>query len=168
MEVQKRLSGGWKCCICNYLIIIYFCFPLLNLSSGAFLLGGILYSWQFPHFNALSWGLREDYSRGGYCMMSVTHPGLCRRVALRHCLMLIGLSTAAPILDVTTWTFPIISLPINLYISYLGFRFYVDADRKSSRKLFFCSLWHLPLLLLLMLTCKQSIQEKCDKEETQS
>ncbi|XP_040856324.1 protoheme IX farnesyltransferase, mitochondrial isoform X2 [Ochotona curzoniae] len=126
-----------------------------SLDAGAFLLGGILYSWQFPHFNALSWGLREDYSRGGYCMMSVTHPGLCRRVALRHCLALIALSTAAPVLDVTTWTFPVISLPINLYISYLGFRFYVDADRKSSRKLFFCSLWHLPLLLLLVLTCKR-------------
>ncbi|XP_029783980.1 protoheme IX farnesyltransferase, mitochondrial isoform X2 [Suricata suricatta] len=126
-----------------------------SLDAGAFLLGGILYSWQFPHFNALSWALREDYSRGGYCMMSVTHPALCRRVALRHCLALIGLSAAAPVLDVTTWTFPAISLPINLYISYLGFRFYADADRKSSRKLFFCSLWHLPLLLLLMLTCKQ-------------
>ncbi|KAM6163742.1 protoheme IX farnesyltransferase, mitochondrial [Rhynchocyon petersi] len=125
-----------------------------SLDAGAFLLGGILYSWQFPHFNALSWGLREDYSRGGYCMMSVTHPTLCRRVALRHCLALIALCTAAPLLDVTTWTFPIISLPINLYISYLGFRFYTEADRKSSRKLFFCTLWHLPLLLLLMLTCK--------------
>nr|XP_060620504.1 protoheme IX farnesyltransferase, mitochondrial [Anolis sagrei ordinatus] len=136
-----------------------------NLDAGALLLGGILYSWQFPHFNALSWGLREDYSRGGYCMMSVTHPAMCRRVALRHCLALIGLSSLAPILDVTTWTFPIISLPINLYISYLGFRFYRDADRSSSRKLFFCSLWHLPLLLLLMLTCKKSWYEKEDKKE---
>uniref|UniRef100_G3R9C8 Protoheme IX farnesyltransferase, mitochondrial n=1 Tax=Gorilla gorilla gorilla TaxID=9595 RepID=G3R9C8_GORGO len=126
-----------------------------SLDAGAFLLGGILYSWQFPHFNALSWGLREDYSRGGYCMMSVTHPGLCRRVALRHCLALLVLSAAAPVLDITTWTFPITALPINAYISYLGFRFYVDADRRSSRRLFFCSLWHLPLLLLLMLTCKR-------------
>lgn len=139
-----------------------------SLDAGAFLLGGILYSWQFPHFNALSWGLREDYSRGGYCMMSVTHPALCRRVALRHCLALIGLCTAAPLLDVTTWTFPAISLPINLYISYLGFRFYADADRKSSRKLFFCSLWHLPLLLLLMLTCKQPPGGESDKGEPQS
>ncbi|XP_036926827.1 protoheme IX farnesyltransferase, mitochondrial [Sturnira hondurensis] len=137
-----------------------------SLDAGACLLGGILYSWQFPHFNALSWGLREDYSRGGYCMMSVTHPALCRRVALRHCLALIGLCTAAPILDVTTWTFPAISLPINVYISYLGFRFYTDADRKSSRRLFFCSLWHLPLLLLLMLTCKQPPPGgKSDKRE---
>ncbi|NWT27734.1 COX10 protein, partial [Cardinalis cardinalis] len=136
-----------------------------SLDAGALLLGGILYSWQFPHFNALSWGLREDYSRGGYCMMSVTHPGLCRRVALRHCLALIGLSTVAPVLNITTWTFPIISLPINLYISYLGFRFYRDADRSSSRKLFFCSLWHLPMLLLVMFTCKKSVLEKEDKGE---
>ncbi|XP_066187943.1 protoheme IX farnesyltransferase, mitochondrial isoform X1 [Sylvia atricapilla] len=134
-----------------------------SLDAGALLLGGILYSWQFPHFNALSWGLREDYSRGGYCMMSVTHPGLCRRVALRHCLALIGLSMVAPVLNITTWTFPIISLPINLYISYLGFRFYRDADRSSSRKLFFCSLWHLPMLLLVMLTCKKPALEKEDK-----
>ncbi|NXK69560.1 COX10 protein, partial [Sylvietta virens] len=134
-----------------------------SLDAGALLLGGILYSWQFPHFNALSWGLREDYSRGGYCMMSVTHPGLCRRVALRHCLALVGLSTVAPVLDITTWTFPIISLPINLYISYLGFRFYRDANRSSSRKLFFCSLWHLPMLLLVMFTCKKSVLEKEDK-----
>ncbi|XP_059988856.1 protoheme IX farnesyltransferase, mitochondrial [Lagenorhynchus albirostris] len=126
-----------------------------SLDAGACLLGGILYSWQFPHFNALSWSLREDYSRGGYCMMSVTHPDLCRRVALRHCLALVAMSAAAPALDVTTWTFPVIALPINLYISYLSFRFYRDADRKSSRKLFFCSLWHLPLFLLLMLTCKR-------------
>ena len=134
--------------------------PRLPFRAGACLLGGILYSWQFPHFNALSWGLREDYSRGGYCMMSVTHPALCRRVALRHCLALLAMCAAAPALDVTTWTFPVIALPINLYISYLGFRFYRDADRKSSRKLFFCSLWHLPLLLLLMLTCKRRAGEE--------
>ncbi|XP_015735222.1 protoheme IX farnesyltransferase, mitochondrial isoform X1 [Coturnix japonica] len=139
-----------------------------SLDAGALLLGGILYSWQFPHFNALSWGLREDYSRGGYCMMSVTHPELCRRVALRHCVALIGLCTMAPILDITTWTFPIISLPLNLYISYLGFRFYKDADRSSSRKLFFCSLWHLPLLLLVMFSCKKSLLEKEEKGDALS
>lgn len=125
------------------------------LDPGALLLGAFLYSWQFPHFNALSWNLKEDYSRGGYRMMSVTHPGMCRRVALRHSVGLIGLACLAPALDVTTWTFPVISLPINLYISYLAFRFYRKGDRGSARKLFFCSLWHLPMLLLLALTCKK-------------
>ncbi|KAF3704201.1 Protoheme IX farnesyltransferase, mitochondrial [Channa argus] len=135
------------------------------LEPGALLLGGFLYSWQFPHFNALSWNLREDYSRGGYRMMSVTHPGMCKRVALRHSLGLIGLSTLAPMLDVTTWTFPIISLPINLYITYLAFRFYHKAERSSARKLFFCSLWHLPMLLLLALTCKKRHSDQEDASQ---
>ncbi|XP_051770244.1 protoheme IX farnesyltransferase, mitochondrial [Ctenopharyngodon idella] len=127
-----------------------------SLDLGALLLGGFLFSWQFPHFNALSWNLREDYSRGGYRMMSVTHPGLCKRVALRHSVGLIGLSALGPVLDVTTWTFPLVSLPINLYISFLAIRFYRHGDRQNARKLFFCSLWHLPMLLLLALTCKKS------------
>ena len=47
-------------------------------------------------------------------MMSVTHPALCRRVALRHCLALLAMCAAAPALDVTTWTFPVIALPVDL------------------------------------------------------
>ncbi|XP_012727175.2 protoheme IX farnesyltransferase, mitochondrial [Fundulus heteroclitus] len=133
-----------------------------SLDPGALLLGGFLYCWQFPHFNALSWNLREDYSRGGYRMMSVTHPGMCKRVALRHSLGLVALSTLAPVLDVTTWTFPVISLPVNLYISYLAARFYHKGDRDSARKLFFCSLWHLPMLLLLALTCKKYSRSQGD------
>ena len=35
-----------------------------TLDPGALILGGNLYSWQFPHFNTLSWKLRADYSRG--------------------------------------------------------------------------------------------------------
>ena len=54
-----------------------------TLDVGALVLGGILYTWQFPHFNSLSWNLRPDYSRAGYRMMSVTDPELCKRVALR-------------------------------------------------------------------------------------
>lgn len=46
-----------------------------ELDAGALVLGVILYSWQFPHFNALSWNLRPDYSRAGYRMMAVTDPG---------------------------------------------------------------------------------------------
>lgn len=125
------------------------------LEPGAVLLAGLLYSWQFPHFNALSWNLREDYSRGGYRMMSVTHPAMCQRVALRHSLALLALCALAPPLDVTTWTFPLVSLPVNLYLTFLAFRFYRRGDRSSARKLFFCSLWHLPMLLLLALTCKK-------------
>ena len=36
-----------------------------SLDPGAFVLAGILFTWQFPHFNSLSWNLRPDYSRAG-------------------------------------------------------------------------------------------------------
>lgn len=36
-----------------------------GIDIGALVLAGILYSWQFPHFNALSWNLKADYSRAG-------------------------------------------------------------------------------------------------------
>uniref|UniRef100_V5GLE3 Protoheme IX farnesyltransferase, mitochondrial n=1 Tax=Ixodes ricinus TaxID=34613 RepID=V5GLE3_IXORI len=40
---------------------------------GVWVLGALLYSWQFPHFNALSWNLRPDYSRRGL-PHDVRHP----------------------------------------------------------------------------------------------
>lgn len=127
-----------------------------SISLGALILGGILYSWQFPHFNALSWSHQGDYSRGGYRMMSVTNPDLCRRVALRYCLAMIPICTLAPVTGLTTWWFALDSLPLNLWFSYLGWRFYSYSDFKSARKLFHFSLFHLPLLLVLMILNKTS------------
>lgn len=126
-----------------------------SLSPGAFILSGILYAWQFAHFNALSWGLRGDYSRAGYRMMAVTDPGLCKRVALRYSIATIPICTLAPIFDLTTWFFALDSLPVNLLLVYLSWRFYWDSDFKSARKLFRYSLLHLPILMVLVLINKK-------------
>jgi len=127
--------------------------------AGAWLLAGLLYAWQFPHFNALSWNLRPDYSRAGYRMMSVVNPGLCKRTAMRYSGAILALSLMAPVFDVTTWTFAADSLPINAYLLYLSWRFYQRGDSASSRKLFMFSLVHLPALLLLMIISKKPRKE---------
>jgi len=136
-----------------------------SLDPGAFVLAGILFTWQFPHFNSLSWNLRPDYSRAGYRMMSVTHPDMCRRVAVRHSLALIAVCTAAPLLDVTTWAFALDSLPLNLWMVYLSYKFYQKADSSSSRKLFRFTLIHLPLLMTLMVLGKKSSKDKSETSE---
>merc|ERR1712142_954043 len=127
-----------------------------SLSAGSLLFAGILYSWQFPHFNALSWNMRADYSRAGYCMMAVTNPGLCKRVAFRHCLFLHGICYSAVVLDVTAWVFFCNSFILNMVFSYFGWKFYRDGDAKSSRNLFRCSLIYLPVILVLWLLSKKS------------
>ncbi|KAI9564337.1 hypothetical protein GHT06_008075 [Daphnia sinensis] len=125
------------------------------LDAGAMVLGGVLYAWQFPHFNALSWNLRSDYSRAGYRMMAVTNPDLCRRTTLRHTAALIGICSTAPLIGLTTWTFALDSLPVNLYFLMLAWRFYRHSDSSSSRKLFRMSLAHLPIIMILMLVHKK-------------
>ena len=124
-----------------------------------------MFAWQFPHFNALSWNLRPDYSRAGYRMMSVVDPRLCKAVTLRYSAGLVAICTLAPILDVTTWTFAADSLPLNLYFTYLAWNFYRQGDSNSSRKLFRFSLVHLPALLVLMLISKKHYgKEKCENK----
>uniref|UniRef100_A0A023GCS8 Protoheme IX farnesyltransferase, mitochondrial n=1 Tax=Amblyomma triste TaxID=251400 RepID=A0A023GCS8_AMBTT len=127
-----------------------------TLDAGACVLGAMLYSWQFPHFNALSWNLRPDYSRAGYRMMSVTHPELCRRTALRHSVVLALLcGAAAPLSGVTTWSFAATSLPLNAYLLHRAWRFYNEPDSATSRALFRLSLVYLPVLIVLMLISKR-------------
>ncbi|MDA0711270.1 MAG: heme o synthase [bacterium] len=45
-----------------------------NLGGEALALFSILFVWQFPHFYAIAWMYREDYSRGGYRMLSGEDP----------------------------------------------------------------------------------------------
>ncbi|CAG9585734.1 unnamed protein product [Danaus chrysippus] len=126
-----------------------------HLDAGALVLAVLLYSWQFPHFNALSWNLRPDYSRAGYRMMAVTDPALCRRVALRHTGVITATCLASSYFEVTNMWFALESLPLNIYFMYLAWDFYKKSDSGSSRKLFRFSLIHLPALMLLMLVNKK-------------
>lgn len=135
------------------------------LMPAAWILPAILYMWQFPHFNALSWNLRPDYSRAGYQMMAVTNPNLCRRTTVRHTIALMTLCYLAPILDLTHWWFVLASTPINAYFLYLAWKFNNHSDSANSRRLFRFSLLHLPLLMVLILSSKKYWTNKEKKEE---
>ncbi|XP_065088935.1 protoheme IX farnesyltransferase, mitochondrial [Ochlerotatus camptorhynchus] len=126
-----------------------------DIGVGAWILAGLLYCWQFPHFNALSWNIRPEYLKAGYKMMANSHPELCTRVSLRHTGYITALSLLAPALDVTNVWFAVESLPLNAYFAYLAWDFQQKADSKSSRKLFRFSLLHLPILMGLFLLNKK-------------
>ncbi|KAL8698862.1 MAG: hypothetical protein Q9224_001659, partial [Gallowayella concinna] len=52
-------------------------------SIGGWLLATFLYAWQFPHFNALSWTIRDEYKYAGYRMLAWVNPRMNGRVAFR-------------------------------------------------------------------------------------
>lgn len=128
----------------------------VNFNSA--LLALILFSWQFPHFNALSWNLRHEYARAGYRMMSVVNPDLCKRVALRHSGLLMLYSCLIPIYGSTSSLFTLCALPFNIQFMRLSWLFYRDADSASSRKLFRFSLIYLPAILGLLIVTQKKKQ----------
>ncbi|XP_037074010.1 protoheme IX farnesyltransferase, mitochondrial-like [Pollicipes pollicipes] len=131
-----------------------------TLAPGAWLLAALLYAWQFPHFNALSWNLRKDYARAGYRIMAVTHPDLTRRVALRYSLALAALPIVTSACDVTTWMYAIDSLPVNAYLVYLSWRFYRNQESASARRLTRFSYVQLTAGIILMLLAKAHYQSE--------
>lgn len=143
---------GWASCVGDII------------SPGAWIMSGLLYAWQFPHFNALSWNLRPDYSRAGYRMMAVTNPKLCRKTALRYTAALMGLCYLAPVFDITKWWFALSTTPLNAYFLYLAWEFHKHSDSRSSRKLFRFSLIHLPALIILMLINKKQWHNNNNKQ----
>ncbi|KAG0244903.1 Protoheme IX farnesyltransferase, mitochondrial [Actinomortierella wolfii] len=126
-----------------------------SLEPGAWLLGAILYAWQFPHFNSLAWNLRADYSKAGYRMMAVTDPALNARVSLRYTLALAPLVTLAPYLDMTSWWLAVDGNIVNAVLIASAFKFWRQKDDKSARQLFFGSLIYLPVILALFMFHKK-------------
>lgn len=92
--------------------------------SGAFILSGILYAWQFPHFFALAWRRKGDYARGSYRMLPLSHPNGTKHVVVGHSLALCALTLAAPAVGVTTWAFVGMAAPFNIWLLHESIKFH--------------------------------------------
>ncbi|EGN99002.1 hypothetical protein SERLA73DRAFT_160584 [Serpula lacrymans var. lacrymans S7.3] len=118
----------------------------------------LLYSWQFPHFNAFSHLMRASYAQAGYKMLSVLSPKKNSLVALRHAIILIPVcSLMFPLSGLTTWYFAITSLGPNAVCTRAAWRFWKSGGEKEARAIFQHSLWYLPAILALMMLHKQGV-----------
>ncbi len=117
----------------------------------------ILFFWQMPHFLAIGWLYRDDYTRAGFPMLSVLDPEgkAVGWISVIYALVLIPISLLPSILKMTT--------PIYLGVaSILGFIFLifsinlaVHKSRINARKLFLASIIYLPILFGVMVACKK-------------
>lgn len=125
------------------------------------ILGGILFAWQFPHFNALSHAMGNEYARGGYRMMAVTNPGLNQRVSFRYALALLPLCSVALPMTGTVLALPyaVLSLVPNVLFAYYAGKFWWRPSEKTARACFWFSLFHLPAVMLLAMACKADMWE---------
>ncbi|RLV95097.1 Protoheme IX farnesyltransferase mitochondrial [Spathaspora sp. JA1] len=139
---------------------------------GVWCIAGLLYAWQFPHFNALSHNIAEQYKSAGYVMTAAENPKLNARVALRYSILMFPLCFGLSYFGVTDWVFPFDSAIANGWLTYLAYQFwkqqqfnYNGSSKPTSeglalagihaKKLFWCSVWHLPAVLILAMLHKK-------------
>jgi len=127
---------------------------------GGWLLAGLLFTWQFPHFNALSWSIREEYKNAGYRMLSWTNPKMNGRVAFRYSLMFFPICVGLWWVGVTDQGFLITSSIANAWMVKEAWRFWkFEGHKGSARALFWVSVWHLPVVMVLAMAHKKGLWE---------
>ncbi|KAK8064427.1 protoheme IX farnesyltransferase [Apiospora phragmitis] len=125
---------------------------------GGWLMAALLFAWQFPHFMALSWSIREEYKAAGHQMLSWINPARNGRVALRYSLAFFPICFGLCAVGVTEWSFAATSLPVNVWLTREAVRFWrCDGFQGSAKGLFWASVWHLPVVIMLGLGQKKGM-----------
>ncbi len=127
-----------------------------SVSLGAWVLFGILFAWQMPHFLAIAWMYRDEYSQAGFVMLPRNDPGGLG-TAVQSLLYTLGLTavTLVPFfVHSAGWIYLAGALLFDLMMLVCAMQFLMHRTRASARRLFFASILYLPGLLCLMVFTK--------------
>jgi len=123
-----------------------------DLSIQAWILFGIVFLWQMPHFLAIAWMYREDYKAAGFPLLPVVEPdgASTGRQALIYAAALVPLSLAPTVVEMTGIPYLVGASILSVLFLGLAIRFASARTTPSARRLFFGSIAYLPLLWILM------------------
>jgi protoheme IX farnesyltransferase len=124
-----------------------------GLSAGGWVLFGIVFLWQMPHFLAIAWIYRDDYARAGFPLLPVIEPDgrSTARQAVFYCAALLPVSLAPTLIGLATKPYFIGALVLGVMFMSLTLKFARTRALADARRLFFSSIIYLPLLWILMI-----------------
>jgi protoheme IX farnesyltransferase len=123
-----------------------------TLEAGAWILFGILFTWQMPHFLAIAWMYRDEYAQAGFVMLRRDDLSGCA-TAMQSLLYTVALTaiTIVPFALGKTGTLYLAgALVLDAAMLVCAGQFLLQRNRASARRLFFASILFLPLILGLM------------------
>jgi heme o synthase len=124
-----------------------------RLGSEAWLLYGILFLWQFPHFMAIAWMYRSDYQRAGYRLLPATDRR-CRFVnwmTVLPLVLLIPLSLCSTFFGHENVIYALGALVAGLIFLYHGSVLALQKSNQHARRLLFISIAYLPVVFALLI-----------------
>jgi heme o synthase len=116
--------------------------------AGGLSLFAIVFLWQIPHFMAIAWMYRDDYSKAGFPMLPVIEPEGRRagRQAMIYALALLPVSLMPTWVGVSGWIAFAIAALLGIGLIVLSVRFAAARTDQSARTLFYATITYLPLL----------------------
>ncbi|MBV8520317.1 MAG: protoheme IX farnesyltransferase [Acidobacteria bacterium] len=129
-----------------------------QLAVGGWILFGILFLWQLPHFMAISWMYRDDYARGGFAMLSVRDGDgtAVAGQAIYYSLGLLGVSVLPTLYGLAGPFYLAGAVAAGSALLVAAIRFFFHRGARNARKLFMLSnLYLLTVMVLLVLDARR-------------
>ena len=129
-----------------------------HLGLGAWVLYAMLFLWQFPHFMAIAWMYREDYSRAGYQMLPLSdRAGKTMAIqVLAFSILLIPVSLIPSLMGQAGMIYTLGALILGSGLLYYGVRLAHQRSNSLARQLLMASVVYLPMVFVLLMLDKVS------------
>lgn len=112
---------------------------------------GILFCWQIPHFMAIAWTYKKDYADGGFVMSTVVDPTgkKAAHQSILYTVLLLSISLIPWFAGETTFiVYELTALLAGVWFMLKAYFFWRSAKKdQPARKMFFASIFYLPLIL---------------------
>jgi len=121
-----------------------------TVTALGWILFGVLFFWQIPHFMAIAWIYRRDYSAVDFPMLPVRDEagGKVAIWSLINTVALFVVTVLPYFLGLTTWIYLAAAAATGAWFLWRAIVFLRPTARDvAARKLFFCSIAYLPLVL---------------------
>ncbi|OYW82012.1 MAG: protoheme IX farnesyltransferase [Sphingobacteriia bacterium 28-36-52] len=127
-----------------------------DFALGGWVLFGMQFLWQFPHFWAIAWVAHADYTKAGFKLLPADK-GPTKFTAIQtimYSFLMIPIGMVPYFIGLTGITSLWIVLACNLFMVFQSARLYKEMDVKAARRVMFSSYIYLPIVLLAMLADK--------------
>ncbi|MGA9884172.1 MAG: heme o synthase [Candidatus Acidiferrales bacterium] len=131
-----------------------------SLSIGGWILFGILFFWQFPHFMAIAWMYREDYARAGIKMLPVVDrkgDSTFRQIVCTSAI-LVWVSALPSVVGMAGIAYFFLALVLGMILLQVGL--WANRSRTNTRAkwLMHATVAHIPLLLICLVLDKLAVR----------
>jgi protoheme IX farnesyltransferase len=127
-----------------------------DFGMGGWILFGIQFLWQFPHFWAIAWVAHKDYSNVGFKLLPADK-GPTKFTAIQgmmYSVLMIPVGILPHYFNIAGNISMFILLICNLFMVFQGVRLYNEMSVKAARRVMFSSYIYLPIVLLSLLADK--------------